>query len=171
MVQFGCVSVFSFSWLDWRPGAAYFWISHKISGLLTPLTPLDLYPQCLLKINLKQIKAIPPSVTWSHLTKGPYKRIPGQKYELLIYLKIRDFFEKIFLLHNWQKLYNFICTTKSNFWHQIQAQVPFVIWVHNPHLVFLLSFFFSLIYLFSYSSVYFWLLKATHIPCVAHEVT
>ena len=28
---------------------------------MTPLTPLDLYPQCLLKVNLKQIIAIPPS--------------------------------------------------------------------------------------------------------------
>ena len=38
-------------WLDGRPGNEYFWISHKIFGLLTPLTPLDMYPQCLLKIK------------------------------------------------------------------------------------------------------------------------
>ena len=38
-------------WLDGRPGNEYFWISHKISDLLTPLRPLDLYPQCLLKMK------------------------------------------------------------------------------------------------------------------------
>ena len=32
-------------WLDGRPSNEYFWISHKISGLLTPLTPLDVHPQ------------------------------------------------------------------------------------------------------------------------------
>ena len=51
--------VFDFTqfWLDGRPGNEYFWISYKISGLLTPLTPLDLYPQCLLKIK--------PETDWS----------------------------------------------------------------------------------------------------------
>ena len=45
--------VFDFTqfWLDGRPGNEYFWISHKISDLLTPLRPLDLYPQCLLKMK------------------------------------------------------------------------------------------------------------------------
>ena len=28
-----------------RPGNEYFWISHQISGLLTPLTPLGVHPQ------------------------------------------------------------------------------------------------------------------------------
>ena len=39
--------VFDFTqfWLDGRPGNEYFWISHKISGLLTPLTPLGVHPQ------------------------------------------------------------------------------------------------------------------------------
>ena len=39
--------VFDFTqfWLDGRPGNEYFWISHKIYVLLTPLTPLDVYPQ------------------------------------------------------------------------------------------------------------------------------
>ena len=49
-------------WLDGRPGNEYFQISHKICDLLTPLTPLGMHPQCLLKMNLKQIEAIPPSV-------------------------------------------------------------------------------------------------------------
>ena len=42
--------------------------------------------------------------TWSHLTEGSYKRISGQKYEFFMYFKIRDFFEKIFFVHIWQKL-------------------------------------------------------------------
>ena len=39
--------VFDFTqfWLDGWPGNEYFWISHKISGLLTPLTPLGVHPQ------------------------------------------------------------------------------------------------------------------------------
>ena len=39
--------VFDFTqfWLDGRPGNDYFWISHKISGLLTSLTPLGVHPQ------------------------------------------------------------------------------------------------------------------------------
>jgi len=32
-------------WLDGRPGNEYCWISHWISDLLTPLTPLGVYPQ------------------------------------------------------------------------------------------------------------------------------
>ena len=32
-------------WLDGRPGNEYFCISHKISDLLTPLTPLSVHPQ------------------------------------------------------------------------------------------------------------------------------
>ena len=32
-------------WLDGRPGNEYFWISHKISGHLTPKTPLGVHPQ------------------------------------------------------------------------------------------------------------------------------
>ena len=45
--------VFDFTqfWLDGRPGNEYFWISHKISGPLTPLTPLGVHPQCLLKMQ------------------------------------------------------------------------------------------------------------------------
>ena len=31
---------------------------------MTPLTPLGVHPQCLLKMNLKQIEAIPPSVRY-----------------------------------------------------------------------------------------------------------
>ena len=47
------LTVFDFSqfWLDGRPGNKYFLISHKISDLLTSLRPLDLYPQCLLKMK------------------------------------------------------------------------------------------------------------------------
>ena len=37
-------------WLDGWPGNEYFWISLKISGHLTPLTPLGVHPQCLLKM-------------------------------------------------------------------------------------------------------------------------
>ena len=39
--------VFDFTqfWLDGRPGNEYFLISHKISGLLTPLTLLGVHPQ------------------------------------------------------------------------------------------------------------------------------
>ena len=39
--------VFDFTqfWLDGRPGNEYFWISHKIFGHLTPLTPLGVHPQ------------------------------------------------------------------------------------------------------------------------------
>ena len=39
--------IFDFTqfWLDGRPGNEYFWISHKISGHLTPMTPLDVHPQ------------------------------------------------------------------------------------------------------------------------------
>jgi hypothetical protein len=39
--------VFDFTqfWLDGRPSNEYFWISHKISDLLTPLTPLGVRPQ------------------------------------------------------------------------------------------------------------------------------
>ena len=32
-------------WLDGRPGNEHFWISHKISDLLTPLTPLGVHLQ------------------------------------------------------------------------------------------------------------------------------
>ena len=39
--------VFDFTqlWLDGRPGNEYFWIYHKISGLLKPQTPLGVHPQ------------------------------------------------------------------------------------------------------------------------------
>ena len=39
--------VFDFTqfWLDGRPGNEYFWIPHKISDLLIPLTPLGVRPQ------------------------------------------------------------------------------------------------------------------------------
>ena len=39
--------VFDFTqfWLDGRPGNEFFLISHKISDLLTPLTPLGVRPQ------------------------------------------------------------------------------------------------------------------------------
>ena len=53
-------------WLDGPPGNEYFRISHKMPGLLTPL---DLYSQCLLKKNLKQIESIPPSVEFSPRTE------------------------------------------------------------------------------------------------------
>ena len=48
-----CLMVFDFTqfWLDGRPGNDYFQISHKISGLLTPLTPLGVHPQCLQKMK------------------------------------------------------------------------------------------------------------------------
>ena len=39
--------------MDGRPGNEYFQIPHKISDLLTPLTPLGVRPQCLLIISLK----------------------------------------------------------------------------------------------------------------------
>ena len=32
-------------WLDGWPGNEYFWISHKISGHLTPMTPLGVHAQ------------------------------------------------------------------------------------------------------------------------------
>ena len=39
--------VFDFTefWLDGRPGNEYFWISNKISGHLTPMTPLGVHQQ------------------------------------------------------------------------------------------------------------------------------
>ena len=39
--------VFDFTqfWLEGRPGNEFFWISHRISGLLTPLTPMGMHPQ------------------------------------------------------------------------------------------------------------------------------
>ena len=47
--EFWCISYcfFGFTqfWLDGRPGNEYFWIAHKVSDLLTPLTPLGLHPQ------------------------------------------------------------------------------------------------------------------------------
>ena len=45
LIQFLMVFNFTQFWLDGRPGNEYFWISHKISGLLTPLTPLGVRPQ------------------------------------------------------------------------------------------------------------------------------
>ena len=42
-----CFFDFAQFWLDGRPGNEYFWISHKIFGLLTPLTPLGVHPQLL----------------------------------------------------------------------------------------------------------------------------
>ena len=58
------------------------------------------------------------------------------------------FLKKHFLYlfdRNYQILQNSISTTKSNFWHRIYVQVPFLICVDNLHLVFIISFFFSLI--------------------------
>ena len=46
-MNFLMVYDFTQFWLDGRPGNEYFWISHKISGLLTPLTPLGVHPQLL----------------------------------------------------------------------------------------------------------------------------
>ena len=45
--------VFEFTqwWLNGRPGNGWFWISHNFSDLVTPLRPLDLYPQCVLKMK------------------------------------------------------------------------------------------------------------------------
>ena len=76
--------VFDFTqfWLDGRPGNEYFWISHKISGLLTPLTPLDLYPQCLLKIKSEtdwsNVRAL---ANWNKgpVTAGPLQQILGRQ--------------------------------------------------------------------------------------------
>ena len=44
--------VFDFTqfWLDGCPGNEYFLISHKMSDLLTPLTPLGVRPQSENKI-------------------------------------------------------------------------------------------------------------------------
>ena len=43
--------VFDFTqlWLDGWPGNEYFWISHKIFGHLTPMTPLGVHPHSDLK--------------------------------------------------------------------------------------------------------------------------
>ena len=108
---------------------------------------------------------------WSHLRKGCYKRISCPKFEFVMYFKNSWFLEKIFFILIWQKLWIWICITISNFWHQIHVQLPFLVWVDNPHLVFLLSFFFSLISLFLFSSFFSDFLKATYIPSVAYEVT
>ena len=47
--EFWCISwcFFDFTqfWLDGWPGNEYFWIYHKISNLLTPLTSLGVHPQ------------------------------------------------------------------------------------------------------------------------------
>ena len=49
-------------WSTWQ---RVFLNSQQISDLLTPMTPLGVRPQCLLKISLKMkhIEAIPLSVT------------------------------------------------------------------------------------------------------------
>ena len=56
--------VFDFTqfWLDGRPGNEHFWISHKISDLMTPLPPVVCIRSVCWKWNLKQIEAIFPSV-------------------------------------------------------------------------------------------------------------
>ena len=47
--EFWCISHCFFDltqfWLDGRPGNEYFCIYHKISDVLTPLTPLGVHPQ------------------------------------------------------------------------------------------------------------------------------
>ena len=44
-MHFSLVIDFPQLWLDGRPGDEYFLISHKISGLLIPLTPLGVHLQ------------------------------------------------------------------------------------------------------------------------------
>ena len=44
-MHFLMVFNFTLIWLDGQPGNEYFLISHKISDLLTPLTPLGVHPQ------------------------------------------------------------------------------------------------------------------------------
>ena len=53
------LNVFDFTqlWLDGRPGNEYFWISHKMFGLLTSWHPL-----VCVRSDLKQNWAIPPTV-------------------------------------------------------------------------------------------------------------
>ena len=80
-LNFWCFSmmVFDFTqcWVDGRPSNEYFWIPHKISDLLAPLTPLGVCPQYLLiislKMKLKQIEAIPPSAVWEWTGRGVQK--------------------------------------------------------------------------------------------------
>ena len=57
-LNFRCFSIMVFDftqwWMDGRPGNEYFWnFPHKISDLLTPLTPLGVRPQWLLIVSLK----------------------------------------------------------------------------------------------------------------------
>ena len=44
LMHFSMVFDFTQFWLDGWPGNEYFLISHKISGLLTPLSPLGVHP-------------------------------------------------------------------------------------------------------------------------------
>ena len=66
--------VFDFTqfWLDGWPGNEYFWISHKISGPLTPLTPLGVHPQCLLKMQSE--------TDWSNYSQCAPVSIPGAQF-------------------------------------------------------------------------------------------
>ena len=49
------ITIFNFTqwWVDGWPGNECFWISHKISDLLTPLTPLSVRPQLIISLKMK----------------------------------------------------------------------------------------------------------------------
>ena len=87
--------VFDFTqfWLDGRPGNEYFWICHKISGHLTPMTPLGVHPQ------------------WFETTWNRYRRF------LLLWLGnlVKLVFRSILLVKNWSfaKLLSLICLSFS----------------------------------------------------------
>ena len=85
--------VFDFTqfWLDGRPGNEYFWISHKISGLLTPLDTPGCASSVIWNHCLKQIWVIPPTVLWpldfriqkKNSFRGNYMRKYGIHYCLI----------------------------------------------------------------------------------------
>ena len=89
--------VFDFTqfWLDGRPGNEYLWISHKISGLLTPLTLLGVYPQWFeTALNNTNFEINPPLAQtnpniviehWTALLDRPVRLIGQPKWTTLFH--------------------------------------------------------------------------------------
>ena len=107
--------------------------------------------------------------TWSHLTKGLYKRISGQKYELLMYFKIWDFLKKYFVYvfdRNYKILY---APQNQTFGTEFMSRFLFLFELITYAWYFSYLFSFRLFLLFL--RLFFYILKATYIPSMAHGVT
>jgi hypothetical protein len=62
-------------WLDGRPSYEYFWIPHKISDLLTPLTPLGVRPQWFeTDFSHSSYSAVVIRTYWEIMSRGPEAR-------------------------------------------------------------------------------------------------